>query len=142
MALTNKADYALRAMVELAAINNSLISAKQLSSITQVPYPFMTKIIKELSTHGLAEVYRGSNGGVKISTDPNKTTALQVVEAISGPLTLNQCVNQPKSCSRSDFCPMHDMLVKAQKDLKKALSINLKALANSQIKNKKKKGGK
>lgn len=137
MSLTRKADYALRAMIELTTEKDNLIPARQLAEKTQVPYAFMTKIISDLCARGLAQVSRGSMGGVRILADPKKTTALQVVESISGLVTLNQCVNQPKSCSRTSFCPMHSILVKAQKELGKALSVDLHTLANTQSKNNK-----
>jgi Rrf2 family protein len=130
--LSRKADYALRAMVELASAPNETISTKELAHKIQVPYTFMTKIITELSVHKFVKITRGNKGGAKISCDLKKTTALQIVEAISGPLLLNRCIDQPKICSRTNFCSLHEILIKAQNDLANALSVNLRSLARSQ----------
>lgn len=132
MALSRKADYALRAMVELSVDESSLISTKELAEKTQVPYAFMSKIVTGLAERNLVEILRGSAGGVRITADPSKTTALQVVEATSGRLYLNKCVSEPESCPRTSFCSMHPMLASAQKQLAKALSIDLRSLAKSQ----------
>lgn len=132
MALPRKADYALRAMVELAAEPDGIISTRQLADRTGVGYAFMTKIVGDLQGRRLAEVIRGNKGGVRISCDPGDITALQVVEAVSGSLELSQCVQDAASCPRSDFCAMRDMLVKAQEQLAETLSVDLRSLAKSQ----------
>lgn len=132
MALAMKADYALRAMVELAAEPEGILPTRQLADRTGVGYAFMTKIVSDLQRRRLAEVIRGNRGGVRISCDPRDITALQVVEAVSGPLELSQCVLDAASCSRSAFCAMRDMLIKAQEQLAETLSVDLRSLAKSQ----------
>ncbi len=129
MELSRKTDYALRTMVELAADPDGLVSAAELARRTLVPYSFLTKILMDLSSHRLVAVSRGRAGGVRMAVDPGQTTALQVIEAMSGPLSFNRCVVEPKSCPRSFYCSVHDMCAAASRELKKALSVDLKTLA-------------
>jgi DNA-binding IscR family transcriptional regulator len=37
-----------------------------------------------------------------------------VVEAIDGPIVLNVCLAEGKTCKRSDWCPSHPVWVRAQ----------------------------
>ena len=117
MELSRKADYALRAMVELASSCKSHISAKELAQLTQVPYAFMAKIVAELASHGFVENQRGYGGGVKINADPARVSVLQIIEAMDGPLKLNRCVIELKSCPRTSSCAVHEVLSVAQKQL-------------------------
>lgn len=132
MPLPRKADYALRAMVELAAEPDAVIPTREVADRIDVPYAFMTKIVSELQARRLAEVIRGNKGGVRIASDPGDITALQVVEAVSGPLELNRCVQDAATCPRADFCAMRDMLAQAQEQLVRTLSVDLRSLAASQ----------
>jgi len=45
-----------------------------------------------------------------------------VVEAIDGPISLNVCVSQRRSCPRKNWCPAHPVWVKAQEALLGVLS--------------------
>lgn len=132
MEFSRKTDYALRAMVELAGGKEQPISAFNLAKTTQAPYAFVTKILGELAAHKLVSIFRGREGGVKLAVDPNKTTALDVIVAINGPIVLNRCVEDPATCSRSSVCPVHNMWVVAQKRLESSLKIPLKTLAETQ----------
>lgn len=130
--ISRKEDYALRVMVELSAKNSGSITTKELAEAVEAPYAFIAKIVAELAARGLIEVSRGRNGGVKLAANPKKTTALTVLEAISGPPQLNRCINDPGACPRSGFCSIHEALEKAQQQLVKALGVDLARLARNQ----------
>lgn len=132
LALSRKADYALRAMVELAAVPDGLIPTAELADRVGVPYAFMAKIVNELQARGLAEVRRGNKGGVRICGRAEDVTGLQVVEAVGGQMELNRCIGDPASCPRSSFCALRDMLAGAQAQLVDALSVDLRSLATAQ----------
>lgn len=132
MEFSRKTDYALRAMVELAAVENEAVSTTELAKRTEVPHAFMAKILAELSSHRLVELSRGRAGGARIAVDPGETTALRVIEAVSGALNLNRCVTKPDSCPRHEYCSVHDMWSAASTGLRKSLSVDLRTLAASQ----------
>ena len=54
----------------------------------------------------------------------------QVIEAIDGPITVNQCVLSPEDCARSASCTTHEAWLRAQGQLMDVLSsITLESLA-------------
>ena len=59
---------------------------------------------------------RGARGGVTLARSPNDISLLEVVEAIDGPLQLNECVNGSYDCPMGD-CPMQGVWHDAQVDL-------------------------
>jgi Rrf2 family protein len=132
MGISRKTDYALRVMVELTAKNGGPVSTKELADLADAPYAFVAKIVAELAARGFVDIARGRNGGVRLAIDPESTTALTVLEAISGPLQVSQCVNDPTACPRSGFCPLCEAFADAQRRLREALAVELSVLARTQ----------
>lgn len=89
MRVSAKADYAVRALVELAAANASeQVPAKgELIAATQaIPMRFLENILAELRVHGLVHSRRGSDGGYWLARAPSEITLAEVIRAVEGPL--------------------------------------------------------
>src|SRR5512140_803132 len=122
MQITRQADYAVRAVLHLAQIKNGDRAATSIVAKEQhIPPSFLAKIISQLSIAGLLHTSRGARGGVTLARDPREISLLDVVEAIDGPIMLNECVGDPADCDDSKNCPMHSIWNDAQKDLVKRL---------------------
>ncbi|HTX91172.1 MAG TPA: Rrf2 family transcriptional regulator [Anaerolineales bacterium] len=122
MQITRQADYAIRAVRYLAGQGDSQRAATStVAKEMHIPPSFLAKIISQLSIAGLLHTSRGARGGVTLARDPKEITLLDVVEAIDGPILLNECVGDPASCVFEGECPLHDIWTVAQKDLVKRL---------------------
>lgn len=119
MQITRQADYALRAMLYLARNNSKDIKAATsvIAKEQEIPPSFLAKIISQLSIAGLITTSRGAAGGVKLARDRSAITLLDVVEAIDGPITLNECTQNPDVCTFGDTCPLHSVWCEAQAEL-------------------------
>lgn len=118
MQITRQADYALRAMLYLAKQNvNQRSATSQIAQEKQIPPSFLAKIISQLSIAGLIHTSRGARGGVLLARPPEDITLLQVVEAIDGPIALNECTLTPSACQYADECPMHSIWCELQTQL-------------------------
>jgi Rrf2 family protein len=118
MQITRQADYALRAMIYLARLEpNERAATKKIAEEQDIPPSFLAKIISQLSIAGLIHTSRGARGGVSLARDPEKISLLQVVEAIDGPITLNECTVDPSECAFGDHCPIHEVFCEAKKML-------------------------
>jgi Rrf2 family protein len=118
MQITRQADYAVRAVLHLARINNGERAAT--SSVAQqqhIPPSFLAKIISQLSIAGLLHTSRGARGGVTLARDPNDITLLEVIEAIDGPIQLNECVGDNGNCTFEEDCPIKAVWCSAQDEL-------------------------
>jgi len=117
MQITRQADYAVRAIMYLAKQGSDKRAAtSHIAEKQDIPLSFLAKIIAQLSVAGLLQTMRGARGGVALARDPDEISLLEVVEAIDGPIQLNECVNGSYQCSIVD-CPVHDIWVDAQEDL-------------------------
>lgn len=123
MQITRQADYALRAMLYLANLEPTQRAAtSHIAEEKHIPPSFLAKIISQLSIAGLIHTSRGARGGVSLARTPEEITVLEVVEAIDGPLALNECTLNAGSCPFGENCPMRPVWCDAQQELVERLS--------------------
>ena len=122
MQITRQADYALRAMLYLARLEtNERAATSKIAEDQEIPPSFLAKIISQLSIAGLIHTSRGAHGGVSLARKPSEVSLLEVVEAIDGPISLNECVHDPGICSFGDNCPIHEVWCEAKEELVRKL---------------------
>ena len=118
MQITRQADYALRAMLYLSNLEPSKRAAtSHIAKEKNIPPSFLAKIISQLSIAGLINTSRGARGGVTLARAPEEISVLEVVEAIDGPITLNECTLNAGSCPFGENCPMRPVWCDAQSEL-------------------------
>jgi Rrf2 family protein len=118
MQITRQADYAVRAVLYLARLGSTQRAAtSQVAEVQRIPPSFLAKIISQLSIAGLLHTSRGARGGVTLARDPGEITLLEVIEAIDGPIQLNECVADGNACTFDEECPLRPVWCEAQKDL-------------------------
>ena len=88
MRISAKADYAVRAMIELAATGGEGEPRKgeEIAKAQSIPTPFLENILAELRHHGLVQSRRGAEGGYWLSRLPQEVTIADVIRAVEGPL--------------------------------------------------------
>ncbi len=122
MQITRQADYALRAMLYLAQLEtNQRAATSQIAEEQHIPPSFLAKIISQLSIAGLIHTSRGARGGVSLARQPEEISVLEVVEAIDGPISLNECTENPSACPFGDDCPLRPLWCDTQSELVKRL---------------------
>jgi Rrf2 family protein len=118
MQITRQADYALRAMIYLAKLDPTQRAAtSQIAEEQRIPPSFLAKIISQLSIAGLIHTSRGARGGVSMARSPEEVSVLEVVEAIDGPISLNDCTGDPSDCPFGEDCPLRPLWCETQAEL-------------------------
>jgi Rrf2 family protein len=118
MQITRQADYALRAMIYLAKLEpNQRAATSQIADKQRIPPSFLAKIISQLSIAGLIHTSRGARGGVSLARTPKEVSILEVLEAIDGPITLNECTEDPSACPFGEDCPLRPLWCDTQAEL-------------------------
>ena len=72
--ISKTAEYALRAVVFLAQSDQVPINRTEISAATQIPNPYLHKVLQELHQAGIVSVQRGPGGGYQLIIDPNDLT--------------------------------------------------------------------
>jgi len=118
MQITRQADYAVRAVLHLAQMKNGeRVATSTVAKEQHIPPSFLAKIISQLSIAGLLHTSRGARGGVTLAREAKDITLLEVVEAIDGPIQLNECVAEEGNCLFDANCPIRSVWCEAQEEL-------------------------
>ncbi|HEY6276708.1 MAG TPA: Rrf2 family transcriptional regulator, partial [Streptosporangiaceae bacterium] len=86
MRLSARADYALRAAIELAAADGGHVTAEQLARAQRIPGKFLEAILTQLRRAGLVRSQRGPDGGFWLARPAAEISLADIIRAIDGPL--------------------------------------------------------
>lgn len=122
--LKQNSDYALRIMVNLGENSDAeaSISANKLAHSEDISEQFTAKILQKLAKAGLVESVMGVKGGYRIAKKPQDITMLEVIEAMQGAITLNNCSPGIASCPRQPSCPIAKYVCILENDVLAKLS--------------------
>ena len=102
--LSQKARYALRALVELARAEGAQVTSGELASRADAPRKFLEAILLELARNKVVVSRRGKFGGYTLARTPEQISFAEVIRIIDGPLALAPCVSR-LSFRKCDDCP-------------------------------------
>lgn len=123
MRLTRAGEYAVRCIYHLALQGVGVVTKRtQIAQAMDIPDQFLGKIAQQLAQAGLIEIVQGSKGGLRLDIPPYKVSMLDVIEAVIGEISLNDCINRPESCDRSNACIAHQTWQKARDQLRDTLA--------------------
>ncbi len=87
MRISAKADYAVRAAVELAAATDEKpVKAERIATAQDIPHNFLENILGELRHAGIVRSHRGAEGGFRLARPAEEITVADVIRAVEGPL--------------------------------------------------------
>src|SRR6266576_3225444 len=110
--VSQKLEYAMRAMIELARRRDEggLVPAREIAERQQVPLRFLEQQLGALSKAGLVESFRGAGGGCRLSKAPEEVRVADVVDAIEGPFYPMFCLNPgDHTCWQDARCGLQDL---------------------------------
>ncbi|WP_283633083.1 Rrf2 family transcriptional regulator [Mycolicibacterium poriferae] len=87
MRMSAKAEYAVRAMIQLATAEaGALVKTDDLARAQQIPPQFLVDILSDLRTDRLVRSHRGRDGGYELSRPAADISIADVLRCIDGPL--------------------------------------------------------
>ena len=87
MRVTARADYAVRAAIELAGASASAPrKAESVAAAQAIPLSFLENILNQLKSAGVVRSQRGPEGGWWLGREPEALTLADVIRAVEGPL--------------------------------------------------------
>jgi Rrf2 family protein len=99
-------EYALRAVVHLAAQSPQAQTTDQIAEATLVPKPYLSKVLQGLRRAGVVDSQRGVGGGIALVKTPKELTILEVVNAVEPIVRIRTCpLGLPMHGVR--LCPLH-----------------------------------
>lgn len=106
MKISSKGEYSLRALITLGENEGKVLTVSEISNFTQVPAPYLEKILAQLKLLGYVTSKRGFRGGYRLKTNPKNICIGEVIRKIEGPLAPMSCVsiNAYQSCNLENSC--------------------------------------
>ena len=86
MRVSAKADYALRAVIELAAAADRPVKGERIAQAQEIPLKFLENILGDLRHAGVVRSQRGAEGGYWLARPPDEISVAEVVRAVEGPI--------------------------------------------------------
>lgn len=116
---SQKVEYALRAVVHLAATAPGPRTVEQIAHATRVPPAYLAKLVQELVRTGVLRSQRGVGGGVALVKTPEQLTILEVVNAVD---PLQRIATCPLGLASHGvrLCPLHRRMDNALASVEKA----------------------
>ena len=84
MRLSVRADYALRAAIELAAAHGDRVTAEHLARAQDVPGQILESILTDLRRSNIVRSQRGPDGGFRLARPAAEISLAEIIRAIDG----------------------------------------------------------
>lgn len=108
MILPQTAEYAIRAATALALLpKEACVPASLISKNSDVPLPYLSKILRKLVQAKILEAKKGAQGGFKYARPLSKITLLDILEAVDYAFDQEHCVFGWDACNHKVPCPLH-----------------------------------
>jgi len=121
MRVSAKADYAVRAAVELAAADEGPVKGERLAEAQDIPLQFLEHILLELKHQGIIRARRGAKGGYWLARPADEVSIADVVRAVEGPIADVQSTPPEAIQYRGNAEKLRDVWVAVRASLRSVL---------------------
>jgi Rrf2 family protein len=121
MQLTAKVDYAIRAMVELAAAGDGPVKGEAIASAQGVPLRFLENILLELRHARLVRSQRGAEGGYRLARPAETITLADVIRTVEGPIASIRSERPDELSYAGTAVPLRDVWVALRANMRAVL---------------------
>ena len=104
MWVSTRAQYGMRALVEIALGGDVPTSLKSVAERQNISQHYLEQLIALLRDAGIVESVRGAHGGYRVSRPLDHVTALEVVELLEGTLAPVACIEDAAQCEHVGKC--------------------------------------
>lgn len=135
MRISARADYAVRACVELAAhATTSPLPAETVATAQGIPLRFLESILTDLRRAGIATSQRGARGGYTLTANAEDVTVADVIRAVEGPLVYVRDERPSDVELRGTAAPLIDVWIALRANVRAVLeAVTLADLAASAL---------
>jgi Rrf2 family protein len=122
--IKRETDYAIRCLFYLSGKEDEVVMVDEIAQEMRIPKTFLAKILQRLAKAGLVLSYVGVKGGFYIAKNPEEISLYDVITAIEGPVAMNKCTVNKRSCSLSSRCKVHPIWVNVRREIEEVLRKN------------------
>ncbi|WP_459883489.1 RrF2 family transcriptional regulator [Caminibacter profundus] len=123
MLFTKSTAYALQALIELSKFDKP-VDVNKISELTDLPKPFLAKLLQNLSKKGFVRSFKGIHGGFILAKKPEEIKIADVFRVLEDKESfIFYCSSNKKDCTRdrSHVCSLWPFFAKVEKEVSKIL---------------------
>jgi Rrf2 family protein len=129
-----KADYAVRAAVELAAAGEGPVKGERIAAAQSIPANFLENILSDLRHAGIVASRRGAEGGYWLARPAAEVSVADIIRAVDGPLANVRGVRSEQVSYEGSAEKLRDVWVAARASLRHVLeNVTLADLASGEL---------
>ena len=134
MRVSAKADYAIRAAVELAAAGEGPVKGERIAQAQEIPSNFLENILSDLRNAGIVASRRGAEGGYWLARPAAEVSLADVIRAVDGPLANVRGVRSEQVAYQGSAEKLRDVWVAVRASLRHVLeNVTLDDLAHGEL---------
>jgi Rrf2 family protein len=134
MRLSAKADYALRASLELASAGEGHVKAEALARAQAIPLRFLEQILLDLKHAGVVASQRGAEGGYWLARPAEEISLADVIRAVEGPLAHVRGMSPDQLAYEGAAAPLREVWIAVRASLRSVLElVTLADLARGEL---------
>jgi Rrf2 family protein len=117
MSVSQKSQYALRALFELARrLGEGPVAVADIAEVQAIPRRFLELIIAQLRQCGFVASHRGVQGGYTLAVAPAEISVADIIRAIDGSVAPVKCIasQSPAECRLKGQCVFADLWKRAR----------------------------
>ena len=120
--LTKETDYAIRALIHIAAESERCSTASAISEREGIPWLFLRRVLQKLAAAGFLRSTKGRGGGFLLIKRPERITMLDVIQTFQGEVEMNHCLVRGIPCCNRPTCPVRRRMKVVEKVLRRELA--------------------
>ena len=129
-----KADYAVRAAVELAAAGEGPVKGERIAAAQGIPANFLENILSDLRNAGIVASRRGAEGGYWLARPAEGVSVADIIRAVDGPLANVRGVRSEQVSYEGSAEKLRDVWVAVRASLRNVLeNVTLADLARGEL---------
>lgn len=122
MRISMKADYGIRALLDLAErYGEAPVPSHDIAARQHIPGPFLDQLLMSLRRAGLVRSTRGPRGGHMLARSPEEVTLGQAIDILEGQAAQMECFTAPETCEHSFGCSIRSSLLRAEDAMREVL---------------------
>ena len=122
MWISTKAQYGLRALIEIGKRPDEAVPLKEVADKQGISQPYLEQLAAQLRRSGFIRSVRGAHGGYRLARAPEAIVAYDVVVAMEGSLSPVSCLEEDGTCVRAGSCATEGLWRRVDEAVRDVLS--------------------
>jgi len=115
-------DYGTVVLAHLADRRDALVSAADVSVATGIAPPTVSKLLKAFAKADLVHSVRGAQGGYRLARAADTISAVEIIDAIEGPVSITECSSHDSHCDFESVCTVGNAWQRINVAIRRALN--------------------